>query len=58
MDALTLFGLAAVSGMLIFYALEDRSRWKIIAFAGACAMGSFGLKRALRTSYGRERLLS
>ena len=25
MDALTLFGLAAVSAMLVFYALEDRN---------------------------------
>jgi hypothetical protein len=27
MDALTLFGLAAVTAMLVFYALEDRNRW-------------------------------
>jgi len=39
MDALTLFGLFAVTAMLIFYALEDRSMWFILAFAGACAMG-------------------
>ena len=40
MSALSLFGLAAVTAMLIFYALEDRSPWFILAFAGACALGS------------------
>lgn len=40
MDGLTAFGLFAVTAMLIFYALEDRSRWFILAFAAACAMGS------------------
>ncbi|MGP0088583.1 MAG: hypothetical protein ACLPKB_01265 [Xanthobacteraceae bacterium] len=40
MDGLSLFGLGAVSAMLIFYALEDRSHWFILAFAGACGLGS------------------
>jgi hypothetical protein len=40
MDRLTLFGLFAVSAMLICYALEDRSHWFILAFAGSCALGS------------------
>src|SRR5579862_1645887 len=40
MSGLTLFGLFAVSAMLIFYSLENRSRWFVLAFAGACAMGS------------------
>jgi hypothetical protein len=40
MDGLTIFGLLAVTAMLVFYALEDRSRWFILAFAGACATGS------------------
>ena len=40
MDSLTLFGLFAVTAMLVFYALEDRSSWFILAFAGACALGS------------------
>jgi hypothetical protein len=40
MDQLTLFGLTAVAAMLIFYALEDRSPWFILAFAGACALAS------------------
>ena len=40
MDRLTGFGLFAVSAMLVTYALEARSRWFILAFAGACALGS------------------
>ena len=40
MDPLTLFGLFAVTSMLVCYALEDRSRWFILAFAAACALGS------------------
>jgi hypothetical protein len=40
MDSLTAFGLFAVSAMLIFYALEDRSPWCVLAFAVACALGS------------------
>jgi hypothetical protein len=40
MDWLTIFGLFAVSAMMIFYALEDRSRWCIFGFAGACVLGS------------------
>ena len=39
-DALTLFGLVAVSLMLLFYAFEESSPWCILGFAGACAMGS------------------
>ena len=40
MDALQLFGLFAVTAMLVCYALEDRSHWFILGFAGACALGS------------------
>jgi hypothetical protein len=40
MDPLTLFGLLAVGAMLGFYALEDRSHWFVLAFAGACALAS------------------
>jgi hypothetical protein len=40
MSALSLFGLAAVTAMLIFYAVEDRSPWFVLAFAVACALGS------------------
>ena len=39
-DGLTAFGLFAVTAMLVCYALEDRSHWFILAFAGACALGS------------------
>jgi hypothetical protein len=40
MNSLTLFGLFAVSFMLLCYMLEDRSPWFILAFAGACLLGS------------------
>ena len=40
MDGLNLFGLFAVSSMLITYAFEARSHWFVLAFAGACALGS------------------
>ncbi len=39
-NMLTLFGLFAVTAMLVTYALESRSTWFILAFAGACALGS------------------
>jgi hypothetical protein len=40
MDLLTWFGLLAVTAMLVTYALEARSPWFTLAFAGACVMGS------------------
>jgi hypothetical protein len=40
MDALSFFGLFAVTAMLVFYALEDWSAWFVLAFSGACALGS------------------
>ena len=40
MDLLTLYGLVAVGLMLIFYAVEDRSPWFVLAFAGSCVMAS------------------
>jgi hypothetical protein len=40
MDALTWFGLFAVTAMLVCYALESRGRHFILAFAGACLLGS------------------
>ena len=40
MDALTWFGLFAVTAMLITYAFEYRTHWMILGFAGACALGS------------------
>jgi hypothetical protein len=37
---LTLFGLVAVTAMLVCYAFESRSHWFILAFAVSCALGS------------------
>lgn len=40
MDNLTLFGLFAVTAMLVTYALEDRSVWFVFAFAVACVLAA------------------
>jgi hypothetical protein len=40
MSGVTAFGLFAVTAMLVTYALEKRSPWFILAFAGSCALGS------------------
>jgi len=40
LDGLTLFGLFAVTMMLVTYALEARSPWYVFGFAVACALGS------------------
>jgi len=40
MDALTAFGLFAVSAMLVCYTLEKRSPWFIFLFGIACLLGS------------------
>jgi hypothetical protein len=40
LDWLTAFGLFAVTAMLVFYSLEKRSRWFVLAFAAACSLGS------------------
>jgi len=60
MDGLTLFGLIAVTAMLLFYALEKRSHWFILWFAGSCLLASaygflqgawpFGLVEAIWSS--------
>ena len=39
-DPLTLFGLFAVSAMLVFYAFEARGPWYTFGFAAGCALGS------------------
>jgi hypothetical protein len=67
MDALTLFGLFAVSAMLVCYALEARSPWFVLAFAGSCALGSaygflqgawpFGLVEAIWSAVAFRRWL-
>jgi len=40
MNRLSIFGLFAMTAMLVCYAFESRSRWLILAFALACALGS------------------
>jgi hypothetical protein len=40
MNLLTLYGLFAVTAMLVCYAFEDRNPWFVFAFAGACGLGS------------------
>ncbi len=40
MDRLTIFGLFAVTAMLVFYALEARGRGYVLAFALACVLAS------------------
>lgn len=40
MTRLSAFGLFAVTGMLVTYALEGRSRWFTLGFAAFCVLGS------------------
>jgi hypothetical protein len=40
MNPLSLFGLFAVTAMLVCYALEPRGRVFVLAFAAACVLGS------------------
>lgn len=40
MSALDLFGFISVSFMLLFYALEHRSHWCILAFAATCVLSA------------------
>jgi hypothetical protein len=40
MTTLTLFGLFAVTALLVTYAFEKRSPWFVFAFAGPCLLGS------------------
>jgi hypothetical protein len=39
-NPLTIFGLFAVTAMLICYAFEKRSAWFVFAFAVSCALAS------------------
>jgi hypothetical protein len=65
MNRLSIFGLFAVTAMLVCYAFEGRSRWFILAFALACALGSvygflqgawpFGLVEAAWSSVAARR---
>jgi hypothetical protein len=45
MDRLTIFGLFAVTTMLVSYALEKRSPWFILAFSGNGNPGMFTVER-------------
>ena len=40
MDTLALLGLFAVTAMMVCYALEGRSYWSVLAFAGTCVLTS------------------
>jgi hypothetical protein len=40
MDGLALFGLFAVTAMLVCYVLEEKSPGFVLAFACACGLGS------------------
>jgi hypothetical protein len=40
MNGLSMFGLVAVTLMLAFYALKERSHWFILAFSGSCLLAS------------------
>jgi hypothetical protein len=40
MNALTAFGLFAVTAMVVCYALEAHSSWFVLAFAASCILGS------------------
>jgi hypothetical protein len=65
MSSIAVFGLFAVTAMLVTYALEDRSPWFILAFAVACALASmygflqgawpFGLVEAIWTAVAVRR---
>ncbi len=68
MDALTIFGAASVSVMLLCYALEPRSAWYVLAFALACLASSvygfmagawpFGVVEAIWAGVALRRWLS
>jgi hypothetical protein len=40
MDALTWFGLIALTAMMLCYAFEARSHWLILGFAVCCVLAS------------------
>jgi hypothetical protein len=50
MDRLTAFGLLAVTAMLVTYALEKRSPWFILAFAG---LASWAQRKGFCKVHGR-----
>lgn len=68
MDAVTLYGVAAVTFMMIMYALEPRGRGFILAFAAGCALSSaygflsgawpFGVVEAIWTAVAVRRFVA
>jgi hypothetical protein len=40
MDSLSVFGSIAVASLLLFYALEERASFYVLAFAAACLASS------------------
>jgi len=40
MNILTIYGLISVTAMLVFYALEHKSHWFILAFSLSCILAS------------------
>lgn len=40
MSGLSLFGLVAVVAMVVFYAIEGRGPWTLLAFAGSCVLAA------------------
>jgi hypothetical protein len=40
MDGITIFGVGALSFMMVMYALEPRGRRFVLAFAAGCALSS------------------
>jgi multisubunit Na+/H+ antiporter MnhB subunit len=65
MTGLTLFGLVTVTLMLVFYSLEKRSHWFLLAFSGSCVLASlygfmqgawpFGLVEAVWSGFALRR---
>jgi hypothetical protein len=68
MDALTAFGVAALSFMMLMYALEARGRTFVLAFAVGCALSSvygfisgawpFGVVEAIWTAIALRRFMA
>jgi hypothetical protein len=68
MDALTAFGVAALTFMMLMYALEARGRTFVLAFAAGCALSSaygfisgawpFGVVEAIWTVIALRRFLA
>ena len=68
MDALTAFGVGALTFMMLMYALESRGRAFILAFATGCALSSvygfvsgawpFGVVEAVWTLIALRRYLT